>query len=69
MQPGEHEFFGRLAARQAADQRGQKMPLLLQLPLQRRQRLLDLRQRGLLRHHVRLRDLAGGNFACASVET
>src|SRR5262249_13372759 len=53
------ELLRRLLVRQAAGECRKQMALLLQLPLQRRKRLLDLRQRGLLRHHVRLRDLAG----------
>jgi len=46
----------------------EEMALLLQLPLQGRQRLLDLRQRRLLRHHVGFRDLAKAALAAHQVE-
>ena len=39
------------------------MALLRELPQQRRQRLLDLGERRLLRYHVGLRDLAGGELS------
>src|SRR5262249_41641030 len=62
------ELLRRLLVRQAAGECRKQMALLLQLPLQRRKRLLDLRQRGLLRHHVRLRDLAGIELRAQQLE-
>ncbi len=54
----ELELLDRLVARKTAAQRRQQVALLRQLLLQRRQGLLDLGQRRLLRHHVGLGDLA-----------
>ena len=52
----------------APDQRQQQMPLLIQLALQRRQCLLDLRKRSFLRHDVGLGDLSKLALAPKQVE-
>ena len=57
-QCGEHELLRQSIARKAAAQRRQQVALLRQLLLQRRQGLLHLRQRRLLRHDIGLGDLA-----------
>ena len=62
VQPGEIEFLGQITIGKAAGESDQQVALLRQLLLQRRQRLLDLRQRGLLRHHVGFGNLAGGEL-------
>ena len=57
LQPGQIEMFRHFLAREAAGQFGQQIALLRQLLLQRRQRLVRLRQRRFLR-----RDIAAGDL-------
>ena len=62
------ECLDQFLARETADQRDQQVPLLDQLPLQRRQCLLDLGKRRLLRHHVGFSDLPKPLLAAQEVE-
>src|SRR5579871_5103841 len=65
---GQREFLRRLLARQTTRQRRNQMALLRKLPLQRRQRLFDLRQRSFLGQNVRLCNLAGVELGAQQLE-